>query len=335
MGEIIFILSARKNSQLSLHIITAGMNAVRVRVAILDDYQRVALTSADWSCVNSRIAVDVFTDTIAEEGALVQRLEGYQIICAMRERTKFSQSLLDRLPHLKLIATTGMQNAGIDVEHAKKKGIFVSGTGSGGNSTLEHIWALILAVARHIAVDDANVKGGNPLWQTSIPVGLQGKTLGIIGVGRLGTKTAKIAKAFGMKVVGWSPNLTPERAEEAGVEYASSKEDLLRRSDVVSLHLVLSDRTRHIISAPDIALMKPTAFLINTSRGPLVDESALVDALKSQRIAGAGLDVFDVEPLPVAHPLRKLGNVTLTPHTGYVNDTNYEVRFNARNLFKK
>lgn len=332
-----------------------------VRVAILDDYQQVALTIADWSPLKDRVTVDVFTDTIAEEDALVKRLLGYQIICAMRERTKFTRSLLDRLPDLRLagnyqlrhsiclwqvrrlIATTGPFNAGIDVAHAKSKGIVVVGTGGQGNSTLEHIWALILATARYVAIDDGRVKAGKEPWQAHVPLGLSGRTLGLVGVGRFGSQTAKvssiytrplellaereakIAKAFNMKVIGWSPNLTPDRAAAAGVEFAASKEDLLRTSDIVSIHLVLSERTRHIISAADLALMKPTAFFINTSRGPLVDEAALVEVLRNKKIAGAGLDVFDVEPLPLDHPLRRLENVTLTPHTGYVNDSNYEV----------
>jgi len=218
-----------------------------------------------------------------------------------------------------------MRNAGIDVVHASKKVIVVSGTSSGGNSTLEHIWALTLAVARNIVAEDANIRRGDVKWQTTIPFGLHGKTLGLLGVGRLGTQTAKIAKAFNMKVIGWSPNLTRERAQSAGVEFIQSKEKLLRHSDIVSLHLVLSESTRHIISASDFAVMKPTALFINTSRGPLVDEAALIDALKKKKIAGAGLDVFDKEPLPPDHELRKLGNVTVTPHTGYVSDTNYEV----------
>ncbi|KAF9462162.1 D-isomer specific 2-hydroxyacid dehydrogenase [Collybia nuda] len=296
-----------------------------LRVAILDDYQHVALTCADWSTVEKRISIDVFSDTIHDEDLLVQRLEAYHIICTMRERTKFTSKLLDRLPNLRLITTTGMRNQGIDIDFAKSKGIIVSGTGSGGNSTLEHIWALILSVARNIAVDDANIKSGSPLWQTSIPVGLSGKTLGLIGVGRLGSQTAKVAKAFNMRVIGWSPNLTPERASQAEVEFVRSKKQLLQQSDIVSLHLVLSQTTHHILSAGDIAIMKPSALLINTSRGPLIDEAALIDAVKKKSISGAGLDVYDLEPLPLEHPLRKIPGITLTPHTGYVNDSNYKV----------
>ncbi|KAJ3975559.1 D-isomer specific 2-hydroxyacid dehydrogenase [Lentinula raphanica] len=296
-----------------------------VRVAILDDYQQVALTIADWSSIIDRLRVDVFTETLSDEDSLVKRLEPYEIICAMRERTKFPPSLLDRLPNLRLIATTGQVNRGIDVSCAKQKGIYVSGTGNGGNSTGEHIWAMIMAVARQIAVEHTNIRNGNLLWQTVVPMGLAGSTLGLIGVGRLGGATAKIAKVFGMKVIGWSPHLTLERAEAQGVEFVSSKRELLSRSDIVSLHMVLSESTRKMINAADLASMKSSAFLINTSRGPLVDEAALVEALKKKTIAGAGLDVFEQEPLPLDHPLRALDNVTLSPHNGYVNDTNYKV----------
>ncbi|KAJ3937705.1 MAG: D-isomer specific 2-hydroxyacid dehydrogenase [Lentinula lateritia] len=274
------------------------------------------------------VDVDVFTETLSDEDSLAKQLEPYEIICAMRERTKFLPSLLDRLPNLryqKLIATTGRVNRGIDVNYAKEKGIHVSGTGSAGNATVEHIWALIMSVARQIVAEHINIRMGNPQWQTVVPMGLAGSTLGLIGVGRLGSATAKIAKVFGMKVIGWSPNLTPERAEAQGVEFIASKQELLGRSDIVSLHLVLSERTTKIINAADLDSMKMSAYLINTSRGPLIDEPALVDALKNKKIAGAGLDVFDQEPLPLDHPLRFLDNVTLSPHNGYVNQSNYEV----------
>ncbi|KAF7320095.1 D-isomer-specific 2-hydroxyacid dehydrogenase NAD-binding protein [Mycena kentingensis (nom. inval.)] len=297
-----------------------------LRIAILDDYQSVALRFADWSRLRAKVAaIDVFTDTLADEDALVERLAPYEIICAMRERTKFRKSLLDRLPRLRLIATTGMRNLGIDAEYAKSKKIVVSGTASNASATLEHIWAIILATVRHVVHEDANMRANKPQWQSHIPGGLSGKTLGLIGLGRLGIQTATIAKAFGMRVVGWSPNFTPERAADAGVEFASSKEELLRQSDVVSLHIVLSERTRHIIKAEDFALMKPTAYFINTSRGPLVDEAALISTLKAKKIAGAGLDVYDIEPLPLDHPIRRLENVTLTPHNAYVNATSYTV----------
>ncbi|KAJ7783680.1 D-isomer specific 2-hydroxyacid dehydrogenase [Mycena maculata] len=296
-----------------------------LRVAILDDYQSAAFKSADWSSIKQRVSVDVFSDTIADEDLLVKRLAEYHIVCAMRERTKFPQSLMDRLPNLRLIATTGMKNRAIDTEYAKKKGIIVLGTTGGSASTLEHIWAMILATVRHIVTEHANIKAKNPQWQTLVPTGLSGKTLGLIGVGRLGAQTATIAKAFNMKVLGWSPNFTPERAAQAGVGYAATKADLLQQSDIVSLHIVLSESTRHIIGASDFALMKPTAYIINTSRGPLIDEDALLAVLRVKAIAGGALDVYDKEPLPLDHALRQLDNVTLSPHNGYANDTSYEI----------
>ncbi|KAI0830599.1 D-isomer specific 2-hydroxyacid dehydrogenase [Trametes gibbosa] len=295
-----------------------------VKVAILDDYQNVAFKFGDWSSIQGRLAIDTFPDTTADEDVLAKRLEPYAIICAMRERTKFRASLLDRLPNLRLIATTGMRNRGIDVDYAKSKGIVVSGTSSKGDSTLEHIWALLLATVRHIALEDARTKAGAVPWQSTIPMGLSGKTLGLVGVGKLGADTGRIAKAFGMEVIGWSPNLTPERAEKAGVTFVSTKEELLRRSDIVSVHMVLSERTEGMIASSDWLVMKPTAFFINTSRGPLVNEADMVEALKEKRIAGAGLDVFDEEPLPRDHPLRRLSNVTLSPHMGYVSDDSYK-----------
>ncbi|KAI0652137.1 D-isomer specific 2-hydroxyacid dehydrogenase [Trametes meyenii] len=300
------------------------MSSERVRVAILDDYQNVAFKFADWSSIKDRLQIDTFPDTTNDEDILAKRLEPYAIICAMRERTKFRASLLDRLPNLRFIATTGPYNAGIDVAYAKTKGVVVSGTGGKGNSTLEHIWALLLATVRYITVEDARVKAGAVPWQVTIPFGLSGRTLGLVGVGRLGTATGRIAKAFGMEVIGWSPNLTPERAEATGVTFIATKEELFRRSDVLSVQMVLSERTRHLITGADLALLKPTAFFINTSRGPLVDEEALIEVLREKRIAGAGLDVFDEEPLPLNHSIRQLSNVTLSPHTGYVSDSNYE-----------
>ncbi|KAL5534436.1 hypothetical protein ACEPAG_898 [Sanghuangporus baumii] len=297
----------------------------KVKVAILDDYQHAAFTFADWNLIKDRLLVDVFDDTLHDEGALAQRLEPYAIICAMRERTRFTATLLDRLPNLKFIATTGMLNRGIDVAHAKTKGIIVSGTSSKGDSTLEHIWALILSTARYIAHDHMNVVAGNPRWQSFVPLGLSAHTLGLVGAGRLGAATAKvIGKVFNMRVIAWSPHLTPERARAAGVEYVETKEELFKQSDIVSVHMVLADTTRGLINASDFEAMKPTAFFINTSRGPIVDELAMVNALKQRKIAGAGLDVFDIEPLPLDHPLRKLDNVTLTPHTGYVSDNTYQ-----------
>ncbi|KAF5374979.1 hypothetical protein D9758_000378 [Tetrapyrgos nigripes] len=294
------------------------------RVAILDDYQQVALKFGDWSTISNRVNIDVFTDTLKNEDAIVERLRPYEIICSMRERTKFPRSVLEKLPNLRLLTTTGMVNRGIDLDSAKERKIIVSGTAARGDSTVEHIWALVMAVARYIVAEHNNVREGNPQWQTCVPFGLSGRTLGLIGLGRLGTAIAKIAKVFNMRVIAWSPNLTPERAEQGGAEFCSSKEQLLKTSDIVSLHMVLSEKTRNLIGAAELALMKPTAMLINTSRGPLVDEGALVEVLRNKKIGGAGLDVFDEEPLPLDHPLRKLDRVTLSPHNGYANDTIYE-----------
>ncbi|KAK1229676.1 proteasome regulatory particle base subunit [Marasmius sp. AFHP31] len=293
-------------------------------------FEGIALISADWSPIGKQLKIDVFRETLHDEDKLAERLKPYEIICAMRERTKFSSSLLDRLPNLRFIATTGFQNRGIDVNHAKARGVIVSGTRNGGNATVEHIWALIMAVSRHIVREHNNVRGGNPQWQTVVPFGLQDKTLGLVGVGRLGTQIAKIAKVFGMKAIGWSPNLTPERAAEAGVTFCATKEELLRESDIVSIHIVLSEATRDLVNAGDLKLMKSTALLINTSRGPIVNEGALIEAIESGAIAGAGLDVFEQEPLPLDHPIRKLENVTLSPHNAYVSDTNYQVSFATR-----
>ncbi|KAF8523059.1 D-isomer specific 2-hydroxyacid dehydrogenase [Hysterangium stoloniferum] len=295
-----------------------------LRVAILDDYQGVALTSADWSAVQAKAQVDVFRDTISGEAELVKRLEPYAVVCTMRERTKITASLLDKLPNLKLITTTGMANRSIDLKATAAKDITVVGSGGKGNSTLEHIWALILAVTRRVVVEDANIKTGKPQWQSEVPTGLSGKTLSLLGVGRFGSQVAQIAKLFGMRVLAWSPNLTPERAEKAGVEFAPTKEELLKQADLFSIHMVLAPSTRHLIGAADLALLKPTAFLFNTSRGPIIEENALIEALSAKKFAGAGLDVYDIEPLPLDHPLRKVPNVTLSPHNAYVNEDNYK-----------
>ncbi|KZT42565.1 D-isomer specific 2-hydroxyacid dehydrogenase [Sistotremastrum suecicum HHB10207 ss-3] len=297
----------------------------RVRVAILDDYQGVSTELADWSRLHDQVDVQVYRDTLSDEDSLIKRLEPYTIICAMRERTKFPASLLDKLPNLRLITTTGLQNRGIDIAAAKSKGIVVSGTTGVGNSTLEHIWAILLGAVRYIAQEDRRVKQANTQWQHVIPLGLHGKTLGLVGLGNLGKGTARIAKAFNMHVIAWSPHLTQERCDEAGVGFAKTKEALFSTSDIVSIQMVLSPSTRHLIGASDFSIMKPTAFFVNTSRGPIVDEAALVDVLKRKAIAGAGLDVYDLEPLPLDHPLRSLDNVTLSPHLGYVSDDNYKV----------
>jgi len=243
----------------------------------------------------------------------------------MRERTAFPKKVLDALPDLKLLITTGMRNASIDTEAAKARGISVCGTGTFGNPTSGVAIGLMLELTRRIGFENARLHAGAP-WQTTIGLDPEGMTLGILGLGKLGTRTANIAKAFGMKVIAWSQNLTAEKCREASVDYAT-KDDLFRQSDFITIHVVLSGRTRGLIGAAELALMKPTAFLINTSRGPIVDEAALIAVLRQHKIAGAGLDVFDVEPLPLDHPFRKMNNVVITPHLGYVSEQNYRRYF--------
>jgi phosphoglycerate dehydrogenase-like enzyme len=293
-----------------------------MRVAILDDYQNVAMSMADWSEVASRAEITVFNDHVADQDAVVERLAPFDVVCVMRERTPLPRHVIERLPRLQMIASTGPFNASVDVAAAKERGIYVSTTGGYVESTVELTWALILAAARRIVDETASVRAGG--WQTSVGPQLGGSVLGVLGLGRIGRRVAAVGKAFGMDIVAWSANLTPEAAAEAGAAYVS-KDELFARADVLTVHLVLSERSRGMVGSAELALMKPTALLVNTSRGPIVDESALVEALRSQRIAGAGLDVFDVEPLPAGHPLRSLDNVVATPHIGYVADQVYRV----------
>ena len=294
-----------------------------MRVAILDDYQRVALQSADWSAVEARAEVTAYADHIADEVALAERLRDTEIVVAMRERTPFPRSLFERLPGLRLLVTTGMGNAAFDMAAARDHGVTVCGTGGLGYPTAELTWGLILASARRIPAEHAAIRDGR--WQTTLGEGLNGKTLGVIGLGRLGGQVATVGNALGMNVLAWSQNLTRERTNALAVTLAGSLDELLARSDVVTIHLVLSARTRGLLGAAELARMRPTAYLVNTSRGPIVDEAALVAALRSRAIAGAALDVFDVEPLPPGHPLVALDNVVLTPHVGYVTKETYEV----------
>lgn len=294
---------------------------MHVKIAILDDYQGVALKLADWSAVAAHAQLDAFHDHLADSDAVVKRLLAYDIVCVMRERTPLRAELIERLPNLKLIASTGPRNASIDLEAAAARGIKVVHTGYFGSPTVELTWALILASARHIVAEAEAVRSGG--WQHSVGDDLSGKTLGIIGLGNVGAKVAKIGLAFGMQIIAWSQNLTAEKAVAGGATLVS-KEELLRQSDVVSIHLVLSDRTRGLIGADELALMKPTARLINTSRGPIVAESALIAALNAQQIAGAAIDVYDTEPLPPHHPYRKLQHLLATPHIGYVSRGLYE-----------
>ncbi|TYP90756.1 D-2-hydroxyacid dehydrogenase family protein [Blastococcus xanthinilyticus] len=292
------------------------------RIAVLDDYQSVAAEFTDWSRLPAPAEVVEFHDAVPDPAELVARLQGFDVVVAMRERTRFSRDVLSRLPDLKLLVTTGMRNKSIDVEAATEFGITVCGTGSGATATVELTWGLILAAVRHIPREDAAMRAG--AWQQTIGGDLAGARLGVVGLGRLGSRVATIGQAFGMDVVAWSQNLTDERAAEVGVRRVE-KQELLATADVVTIHLLLSKRTRGLIGADDLALMKHNAVLVNTSRGPIVDEAALIEVLRRGAIAGAGLDVYDAEPLPRDHPLRELRRAVLTPHLGYVTRGTYEV----------
>jgi phosphoglycerate dehydrogenase-like enzyme len=297
----------------------------RYRCAILDDYQNIALKMADWSSVAGDLDVEVFSDHLGEAENVVKSLQGFPIVCAMRERTAFPRAVIERLPDLKLLITTGARNASIDVAAARERGIVVCATPSVGNPTSGVAVGLMLELTRRIGFENARMKAG-AAWQTTIGLDLEGLTLGIVGLGKLGLRTSRIARAFGMKVIAWSQNLTAQACQDAGVEYAE-KDDLFRRSDIVTIHVVLSQRSRGLIGARELGLMKPSAYIINTSRGPIIDAAALLAALREKKIAGAGLDVFDIEPLPTDHPLRRLDNVVLTPHLGYVSMQNYRAYF--------
>jgi phosphoglycerate dehydrogenase-like enzyme len=292
------------------------------RVAILDDYQNVARRMADWASLPAGTEVVVFPDHLSDPGAVAARLADFEAVIAMRERTPFPKALLERLPKLKLLVTTGMRNASIDVAAALERKIVVCGTAGLPYPTAELTWGLILALFRRIPAEDRATREGR--WQISCGLGLNGKTLGVVGLGGLGSRVAKIGRAFEMDVITWSQNLTAARASEIGATLVT-KDELLARSDVVSIHLVLGDRTRKLVGARELALMKPTAYLINTSRGPIVDEAALVAALRQGKLAGAGLDVYDEEPLPLDHPLRHLPSTVITPHLGYVTEEGYRI----------
>jgi phosphoglycerate dehydrogenase-like enzyme len=292
------------------------------RVAILDDYQNVARRMADWASLPAGTEVAVFADHLSGTDAVAKRLADFDAVVAMRERRPFPRALLERLPKLRLLVTTGMRNASIDVAAAIERGVTVCGTAGLPYPTAELTWGLILGLFRRIPTEDRATREGR--WQVSCGLGLNGKTLGVIGLGGLGSRVAKIGRAFEMDVIAWSQNLTAARATEAGATLVT-KDELLARSDVVSVHLVLSDRTRGLLGARELARMKPTAYLVNTSRGPIVDEAALVDAVRKGTIAGAGLDVYDEEPLPLDHPLRNLPNTVITPHLGYVTEEGYRI----------
>jgi len=290
-----------------------------MRIAILDDYQGIALKLADWSSIPGRPEIKVFTDHVFDLDKLVERLLPYNIVCILRERTPMASALIERLPNLKLIASTGSRNAAIDLEAARKHRVDVVHTGYSSTPTIEFTWALILAIARNITVENASMRSGG--WQTGVGSDLRGKTLAVLGLGNVGGPVAEIGKAFGMRVIAWSPNLTSERA--SGVQLVS-KADLFRKADFLTVHLVLSPKTRGIIGVAELALMKRSSYLINTSRGPLIDETALIQALEDKEIAGFAVDVFEQEPLPADHPFRRLTNVLATPHIGFGSQSLYE-----------
>lgn len=293
---------------------------------MLDDYQDVALSMADWDRLAGRVDVTVFREHLDGEDAVAAALADFDIVVIMRERTPFPASLFARLPRLRLLITSGMRNASVDLAAASGAGVVVCGTKSRSEPPAELTWALILGLARQVATESHAFHTGGP-WQSTVGLDLEGSTLGLVGLGKIGTRVATVAAAFGMNVVAWSQNLTAERADAAGVALAGSLPELLAASDIVSVHLVLSDRTRGLLDAAALAHMRPDAFLVNTSRAAIVDSVALVDALRHNRIAGAGLDVFEIEPLPVDDPLRTLPNVLATPHLGYVTRRNYHGYF--------
>lgn len=291
-----------------------------VQIAVIDDWQDVARDVVDWSVLDSIGEVTFVHDYPADNTTLAERLGQYQVICVMRERTRFDQDLLQRLPHLKLLVTGGMRNAALDMQAAASLGIQVCGTDSYKHAAPELTWALIMAATRNLVNEANSLRAGG--WQTGLGGDLHGKTLGILGLGSIGQKVAQFGQVFGMRVIAWSENLTAERAQQAGVTWVS-KQQLFEQADVLSVHLVLSERSRGLVDAQALDWMKPDAWLVNTARGPIVDEAALIKALQKQKIAGAALDVFDQEPLPELHPFRTLENVLATPHVGYVSRQNY------------
>ena len=291
-----------------------------MKLAILDDYQGTAKYLGDWSSLPPGTNVQFFQDHIANEDKLVERLKDFDMVMGMRERTPFTRSILSRLPKLRLLMTTGLRNASFDMEAASDMGIPVCGASGAGEGPTELTWGLILSLLRHIHEEDKRSREGS--WGTTVGVGLKGKTLGLIGLGHIGSLVAKVGKAFDMNIIAWSQNMTAERAKECDATLVD-KETLFRESDVVSVHLVLSDRSRGLVGAAELELMKSTAFLVNISRGPIVDEKALIDVLERKGIAGAALDTFDVEPLPLNHPLFKTPNTLICPHLGYVTEEGY------------
>jgi phosphoglycerate dehydrogenase-like enzyme len=293
-------------------------------IAILDDYQNVALKMADWSKLQASHRITVFNKPFKTQDEVAKALAGFEIVNIMRERTPFPRALLERLPDLKLLITTGPRNASVDVKAATERGIVVCGTSAGGHATAELAFGLILSLARNLPIEFNNMREGR--WQTTLGQDIRGKTLGLLGLGKLGGEVAKFGKVFGMNLIAWSQNLTPERAAEIGAQRVE-KDELFRRADFISVHLVLSDRSRGLVGARELGLMKPSAAIVNTSRGPIIDAGALAAALKEKRIAGAALDVYDTEPLPADHPLRSEPRAVLTPHIGYVTEESYRTFF--------
>jgi phosphoglycerate dehydrogenase-like enzyme len=298
-----------------------GPPMTRLRCAILDDYINLALKVADWSKIDDRVDVTVFNQPFASPETAAGALKDFEIICAMRERTPFPRALFAALPNLKLLITSGMRNAAIDMEAAKEHQVVLCGTQWARDPTAPLTMGLILELTRNIGRENARMHAGEAL-QKFVGIEIEGKTLGVVGLGKLGAKVAGLAKAFGMNVIAWSPNLTPERCKEVGVAYAT-KEELFSTADFVTVHVVLSQRSRGLVGRDDLARMKPTAYLVNTARGPIVDEAALLETLQQNKIAGAAVDVFSVEPLPTDHPFRKLENIVLTPHLGYVTEEGF------------
>jgi phosphoglycerate dehydrogenase-like enzyme len=293
-----------------------------IKIAILDDYQNVALKMADWSPLRSRSSIEAFQDTISNPDDLVARLLPFDVICVMRERTPLPRSIIERLPQLKLIVSTGPKNSSIANDAAEERGIVVKNTRGSLTAPTELTWALIMASARNLTLEAASLRAGG--WQQTVGHELKGKTLGVLGLGRIGGKIARIAQAFDMKVITWSDRTTEQQATEVGATLVP-KDQFFGQADILTIHLVLADATRGLVGANELAQMKPTSWLVNTSRGPIVDEAALIQALKEKRLAGAALDVFNVEPLPKDHPFRTLDNVLATPHLGYVSQEQYEV----------
>src|SRR6202158_5321850 len=297
----------------------------RLRCAILDDYMNLALGGADGSKVRERVDVTVFNEPFASTEAAAGALKDFEIICAMRERTPFPRALFAALPKLKFLITSGMRNAALDMEAAKDHQVVLCGTQFGRDPTAPLTMGLILELTRNIGRENARMHAGE-LLQKFVGIEIEGRTLGVVGLGKLGAKVSGLAKAFGMKVIAWSPNLTPERCKEVGAGY-DTKEEIFATADIITVHVVLSQRSRGLVGLADLARMKPTSYLVNTARGPIVDEAALLETLQQKKIAGAAVDVFSVEPLPVDHPFRKLDNIVLTPHLGYVTEEGFRAHY--------